>query len=42
MNVPGKHKRQSHLWTWIIVGLVYGAVIAALYGPFLWELIYSA
>jgi hypothetical protein len=42
MNVPDKNKRQSHPWTWIILGLVYGAVIAALYGPFLWELIYSA
>jgi hypothetical protein len=42
MNAPDKHEQQRGLWTWIIVGLLYGAVIAALYGPFLWELIYSA
>jgi len=44
MNTPDKHKhtQQGGLWTWIIVGLLYSAVIAALYGPFIWELIYSA
>jgi hypothetical protein len=44
MNTPDKHKhkQQGGLWTWIIVGLLYSAVLAALYGPFIWELIYSA
>ena len=44
MNTPDKqkHKRQGGLWTWIIVGLLYSVVLAALYGPFIWELIYSA
>jgi hypothetical protein len=34
-------KRQGDLWTRIVVGLIFCAVIVALYGPFLWELIYS-
>jgi len=25
------------LWTWIVIGLVFSAVTAALYGPFVWE-----
>jgi hypothetical protein len=35
-------QQQADSWTWIAVGLVFGAVIVALYGPFLWELIHSA
>jgi hypothetical protein len=44
MNTPDKHKQkqQGGLWTWIVVGLLYSAVLAALYGPFIWERIYSA
>jgi hypothetical protein len=29
--------KQADLWTWIALGLVCGAVMAALYGPFVWE-----
>jgi hypothetical protein len=29
--------KQPDLWTWIVIGLVFSAVTAALYGPFLWE-----
>jgi hypothetical protein len=36
-----KSQGKGDLRTWIVVGLVFGAVIVALYGPFLWELIYS-
>ena len=25
------------LWTWIVIGIVFGAVMAVLYGPFVWE-----
>ena len=28
---------EADLWTWIVIGLVFSAVIAALYGPFVWE-----
>jgi hypothetical protein len=44
MSTPSTHERkqQGGLWTWIIVGLLYSAVMAALYGPFIWELIHSA
>ena len=44
MNTPDghKHKEDGGLWIWIIVGLLYSAVMAALYGPFIWELIHSA
>ena len=44
MKTPDEHKRtrQGGLWTWLIVGLLYSAVMAALYGPFIWELISSA
>jgi hypothetical protein len=42
MSKSGEQKQQGDLWTWIAVGLVFATVIVALYGPFLWELIYSA
>jgi hypothetical protein len=29
--------KQPDLWTWIVIGIVFGAVTAALYGPFIWE-----
>jgi len=41
MSNSAEQKHQGDLRTWIVVGLVFGAVIVALYGPFLWELIYS-
>jgi len=29
--------KHADLWTWIVIGLVFGAVTVALYGPFVWE-----
>ena len=29
--------KQPDLWTWVVIGLVFCAVTAALYGPFVWE-----
>ena len=29
--------KQFDLWTWIVVGLIFSAVMMALYGPFVWE-----
>ena len=29
--------KQFDLWTWIVVGLIFSAVMVALYGPFVWE-----
>jgi len=28
---------EPDLWTWIVIGFVFSAVSAALYGPFVWE-----
>ena len=28
---------EADVWTWIVIGLVFSAVTAALYGPFVWE-----
>jgi hypothetical protein len=44
MSKPDKHepKQQGGFWTWMIVGLLYSAVLAALYGPFIWDLMYSS
>jgi hypothetical protein len=42
MNASDKQKRQGDVWTWILVGLVFSAVMVALYGPFIWELMYAA
>ena len=29
---------QADAWTWMVIGLVFSAVLFALYGPFVWEL----
>jgi hypothetical protein len=29
--------KQPDLWTWIVIGIVFSAVLAVLYGPFVWE-----
>jgi hypothetical protein len=29
--------KQADLWTWIVIGIVFSTVTAALYGPFVWE-----
>jgi len=29
--------KQPDLWTWVVIGIVISAVMAALYGPFVWE-----
>lgn len=31
-------EKQADIWTWIVIGLVFGAVTTALYGPLVWEL----
>jgi len=28
---------EADVWTWIVIDLVFSAVTAALYGPFVWE-----
>jgi hypothetical protein len=43
MSKPDTHEhKQGGFWTWMIVGLLYSAVLAALYGPFIWDLMYSS
>jgi hypothetical protein len=37
-NIDKQGPRQADAWTWIVIGLVFSAVIVALYGPFVWEL----
>jgi hypothetical protein len=37
MNTNKQH-REPGTWTWLVVGVVFVAVAAMLYGPFIWEL----
>jgi hypothetical protein len=37
MDTNNQH-REPETWTWLVVGLVFVAVTAMLYGPFVWEL----
>jgi hypothetical protein len=37
MNTSKQH-REPETWTWLVIGLVFVAVTAMLYGPFIWEL----
>ena len=36
MNTNNQH-REPETWTWLVVGLVFVAVTAMLYGPFIWS-----
>jgi hypothetical protein len=33
--------QQGDVWSWVVIGLVFCAVAAAPYGPFIWELTHS-
>jgi hypothetical protein len=37
-NAPAQ---QGGVWSWVVIGLVFCVVTAALYGPFIWELTHS-
>jgi len=38
MDKANRQPQQPDPWTWIVLGFVFGAVVVALYGPFVWEL----
>jgi hypothetical protein len=38
MDKTNKPTQQGDIWSWVVIGLVFCAVTAALYGPFIWEL----
>jgi hypothetical protein len=42
MDKINRQPQQPDPWTWIVLGLVFGAVVVALYGPFVWELAHRA
>ena len=29
---------EQDVWTWIVIGLAFGVVTVALYGPLVWEI----
>jgi hypothetical protein len=33
-----ERQEQVDAWDWMVIGLVFIAVLIALYGPFVWEL----
>jgi hypothetical protein len=30
-------QEDDDLWNWVVIGLIFGAVTLALYGPLVWE-----
>jgi hypothetical protein len=37
-----KRDQQDDGWTWIVIGLIFGAVTLVLYGPFVWQLTHGS
>jgi hypothetical protein len=31
-------RQEADLWTWIVIGVAFCAVTAALYGPLVWQM----
>jgi len=42
MNKMDRQGQQAEAWTWVVIGIVFCAVVVALYGPFVWELAHRA
>ena len=41
MNKTNTPTQQGGVLSWVVIGLVVCVVTAALYGPFIWELMHS-
>jgi hypothetical protein len=41
MDITDTPTKQGDIWSWVVIGLVFCGVTAALYGPFIWELTHS-
>jgi hypothetical protein len=41
MDKTNTPTQQGGVWSWVVIGLVFCVVTAALYGPFIWELTHS-
>lgn len=36
-NGPQNAPKEADLWTWMVVGVIYGGVMLALWVPLIWE-----
>ena len=34
--------QQADVWAWVVIGLIFGAVMLTLYGPFVWEMTHAS
>jgi hypothetical protein len=37
-----KRDHQDDGWTWVVIGLIFGAVTLVLYGPFIWQMTHGS
>jgi hypothetical protein len=37
-----KRDQQDDGWTWVVIGLIFGAVTLVLYGPFIWQMTHGS
>jgi hypothetical protein len=35
-------QRDGDMWTWLVIGLIFGAVSLTLYGPLVWQMTYGS
>jgi hypothetical protein len=31
------HWQEDDIWTWVVIGSIFGAVMLTLYGPLIWQ-----
>jgi len=34
--------QQDDVWAWVVIGLIFGAVVLTLYGPFIWQMTHGS
>jgi hypothetical protein len=34
--------QRADAWAWVVIGLIFGAVMLTLYGPFVWEMAHGS
>jgi hypothetical protein len=37
-----KRDQQDDGWTWVVIGLIFGAATLVLYGPFIWQMTHGS
>lgn len=41
MSNRARKSAENDMWTWVVIGMIYGAVILALWAPLIWQSVHG-